>query len=536
VLAEEVVHGAGWHLLTDQERQNIGADERNGQDRREGGAMRVAIGGFLHETNTFHPAPTTLAIFQGPTGSWVAGEELIAAFAGTRSVFGGMIDVGRARGWTLVPTFYASGGATTGLITAEAIAAVRGELVARVAAARADGVLLFLHGAAAAEGMPDPEAVVLCDIRAAVGPGVPIVVVYDLHANIGREWLDSASAIIGYKTAPHTDFHERGAEGATTLDRILRGEVRPVVAIHKPPILIKSGLMSMTDAPLALIKPPMYWLLERAREIERDPRIINVSVAAGFGDADTPVSGMTILVNADGDRALAQGYADELGALAWRLRRGFDTDLVLTPVDRAISRAVHTDRWPVILADQGNNTAGGSPGDGTAILAGLAEAGWPDATLFIRDAEAAAACWAVGVGAMVDLAAGGRLDPSAGVPVPLRGEVRLLTRGQVAHVVDDQPVRFGRTAVVRCGGTDVVLTEHPTSQMHPMYFRVVGIEPRERRITVVQSAHLFRAAFEVRERIPRTIIEVDSPGISSPNARRFTYHHLRRPIYPLDEA
>ena len=99
----------------------------------------------------------------------------------------------------------------------------------------------------------------------------------------------------------------------------------------------------------------------------------------------------------------------------------------------------------------------------------------------------------------------------------------------------NSPREAAQTAVVRCGQTDIVLTEFPTSQMHPRYFRVVGIEPRDRRITVVQSAHLFREAFEVREHIPRMIIEVDSPGISSPNARRFTYHQLRRPIYPLDD-
>jgi microcystin degradation protein MlrC len=96
--------------------------------------------------------------------------------------------------------------------------------------------------------------------------------------------------------------------------------------------------------------------------------------------------------------------------------------------------------------------------------------------------------------------------------------------------------------VIRCGAsstpagqTDLVLTEYPTSQTDPHYFRVVGIEPRERKIVVVQSAHLFRAAFEVRERIPTTIIEVDTPGITSPNAARFTYHHVRRPIFPLDD-
>jgi microcystin degradation protein MlrC len=243
---------------------------------------------------------------------------------------------------------------------------------------------------------------------------------------------------------------------------------------------------------------------------------------------------MTILVNADGDKALAQRYADELGELAWRLRRGLDTELVLTPVAQAIDRASKTDRWPVILADEGNNTAGGSPGDGTAILAGLQEAGWPDAALFIRDAESVGACWEAGVGQEVDLEVGAKIDPSSGDPVPLRGLVRTLTHGSTSYAWGGT-VDFGRTAVVRCGQTDIVLTENPTSQMHPGYFRSVGIEPRERRIIVVQSAHLFRDAFEVRERIPRMIIEVDSPGISSPNARRFTYQHLTRPIYPLDD-
>ncbi len=94
---------------------------------------------------------------------------------------------------------------------------------------------------------------------------------------------------------------------------------------------------------------------------------------------------------------------------------------------------------------------------------------------------------------------------------------------------------MGRTVVLRCGQTDVVVTERPTSQIHPQYFRVVGIEPREKRIVVVQSAHLFRAAFEYEEHIPKMVIEVDTPGITSPNASRFTYRKVRRPIFPLDD-
>jgi microcystin degradation protein MlrC len=280
----------------------------------------------------------------------------------------------------------------------------------------------------------------------------------------------------------------------------------------------------------------MFWLMQRARAMERDPRIVNVSIAAGFGDADSPDTGMTIVVNADGDRALAEQYARELSALAWRLRRGFATDLVLTPVDVAIERALRGTEGggTAILADQGNNTAGGSPGDGTAILTGLRGAGWPDAALFIADPDSVAAAWAAGVGAEVELAVGAKREPTNGSPLPVRGVVRLLTLG-VARGVAGTPARFGKTAVLRCGQTDLVLTEYATSQTDPHYFRVVGIEPREKRLVVVQSAHLFRAAFEVRERIPSMIVEVDTPGITSPNATRFTYQRLRRPIYPLDD-
>jgi microcystin degradation protein MlrC len=63
------------------------------------------------------------------------------------------------------------------------------------------------------------------------------------------------------------------------------------------------------------------------------------------------------------------------------------------------------------------------------------------------------------------------------------------------------------------------------------YFRAFGIEPTERRILVLKSAAHFRAAFGP---IATKVIEVEAPGISSPNLHTFPYRRLRRPIYPLD--
>ncbi|HEX5505799.1 MAG TPA: MlrC C-terminal domain-containing protein, partial [Thermomicrobiales bacterium] len=63
------------------------------------------------------------------------------------------------------------------------------------------------------------------------------------------------------------------------------------------------------------------------------------------------------------------------------------------------------------------------------------------------------------------------------------------------------------------------------------FFRAFGIEPTQRRILVLKSAAHFRAAFEP---IATKVIEVEAPGISSPDLHSFDYQRLRRPIYPLD--
>jgi microcystin degradation protein MlrC len=496
--------------------------------------MRVAIGGFTHETNTFNPVPTTMERIK-TTGQYLEGAEMVERSRGINSVLGGFVDGGEAHGLEIVPTFFAGHGPQTGLIDRAVVDHVTERLVRGFADARADGVLLHLHGASAADGLSDPEAHILRAVRQAIGRGTPLVLVYDLHANAGPDWVDHPDAIVGYKTAPHVDMAERGREGAALMRRMLDGAVKPVVRMAKPPILVKSGLMSMTDAPLALIKPPMYWLMQRAREMERLPRVLNVSVAAGFGDADVPEAGMTMFATTDGDPELAQRLVDELAETAWRLRRGFMTDLVLMPPALAVARAVASPEWPVILSDQGNNTAGGSPGDGTAILAELKKNGWPDAALFVADEEAARAACQAGVGAPFKMAVGARLDRTSGEPVELDGTVRVVTDGVVALGPGRVPPRLGRTAVVRCGRTDVVLTERPSSQDNAGFFRAVGIEPRDRRITVVQSAHRFRDQFEVKEHIPKVIFDVDSPGFSNPDVRRFAYRNVRRPIFPLDE-
>jgi microcystin degradation protein MlrC len=91
---------------------------------------------------------------------------------------------------------------------------------------------------------------------------------------------------------------------------------------------------------------------------------------------------------------------------------------------------------------------------------------------------------------------------------------------------------MGRTAVVRCKGVEVVITSRRLQNLDLAFFRSVGIEPTERKILVVKSSIHFRAAYGP---IARQIIEVDAPGLVSPNLDRFDFHNVRRPIFPLDD-
>lgn len=495
--------------------------------------MRVAVGGLWHETNTFNPLPTSRSCFEeSPGRTWIG--EMDEAFGGAQPVLSGFASGLRDQGLDVVPAFFASAGPFTGIITKDAFEWAAERLETSIRASHPDAVLLHLHGAGASETFADPETELLRRIRVAVGPDRPIVTVNDAHGNVGPRWLDFVDVAIAYKTTPHLDMVERGVEAASVIARLLRAEIHSTAAIRRPPILLKGGLMSLTEAPLALIKPPLFWLSQRAAELERDPRVVNISINAGFGDADVPEAGISILVHTDGAPELAADYANELAELAWRLRRGFDTSLVMTPPAEAVERALRTEAWPVVLADEGNNAAGGSPGDGTAILTELIAHDWPDAALFIRDPAAVAACIEAGVGARIDLAVGGHFEPSNGDPCQIGGRVQFLA--ERAESGTDLFADPGRVAVVRCGATDVILTQHPTSQIGPEYFRRYGVEPREKRIVVVQSAAVFRHRFEVIERVAGSIIEVDTPGITNPDPRRFQYRNVRRPIYPLDES
>ena len=486
--------------------------------------MRLFLAMLSHETNTFSNIPTDRAQFEARNLHY--GGEIIEAYSGTGTCLGGMIDAAARLGVTLLPSV-AAAASPAGLVTKDIYGHVKDRVLRDLkAAGKVDGVLLDLHGAMVPEGLDDGEGDLIEAVRAVVGPAVPIAVTLDFHGNISEAMVRGADLLDGYKTYPHVDMGERGVEATERLIDIVGKRVKPTAALRKPPILPPLGNQGTA-------RGPMRRLYDLAAEMEKDPKVISISIFAGFPFADIPDAGFSIYVVTDDDQALAERLADEIADTAWKHRHEFIHTAL--PVREAVAKALAAPGKPIVLADMADNTGGGAAGDGTEILRELVRVGARSAVVAcIWDPKAVALCAQAGVGASVTLDVGGKVDDRHGAPLRVTGVVRMLSDGRFVHkgpMARGLPGRLGATAVLDINDVKVILISYRWQTLDPEMIRFVGIDPLDHKILVVKSTIHYRAAFEP---IAGEIIEVDAPGLSSSNLARFDFKRVRRPIFPLD--
>jgi len=484
-------------------------------------AFRVVIGMMMHETNTFSTVGTTLADYDP-----LYGEDLINTHRGTRSGIGGFLDVLERHGVDVISTM--GGHATPAGPIRNSDYRVFVDTITRGIreAGKVEGVLLALHGAMVAEGVPEAEGTLLSEVRKEVGPKTPIIITLDLHGLISGLMVKNCDAIYGYDTNPHVDMFERGAEAAEAMVRAMKGEVRPVVAFKKLRMLPPTINQRTTEG-------PMVKLLETAFRMEKQPRVLNVCIFPAFPYADVERVGSAVVAVTDDDPALAQRLCDELGEKMWARRGEFLKPL--TPIKEAVDEAIKAPAGPIILADVADNPGGGAPGDGTEILRELIRRGAKNVGIAcIKDPEAVERSIQAGVKGTVTMEIGAKTDSFHGKPIRVTGKIRTITDGKFVHKAGavGLPADVGRTAVIDVDGIEVILTEKSHAPNDPEIYRRNGIEPRDKKILVLKSRGHFRAAYEP---FSRKVIEVDAPGLTSPNLGWFNYKNIPRPIWPFDE-
>jgi microcystin degradation protein MlrC len=488
--------------------------------------MRVAIAELKQETNTFVSRPTTMADFE--TWHYWTGPALIEGLQGTNSEIDGFLNVLTEAGIEPVPilaTFAMSGGKVEDATYQRLL----GELLDGIAnAGPLDGVLIALHGAMVTESDDSPDANTLKAIRELVGPGIPIVATYDLHANLTARMADYADALVGFKTSPHIDQRDTGERGAMVMTTILQHGAKPTMAFVKIPMIVPASTH------IHHLPGPFKRLQDATKEWEKEPGILSANVASVQPWLDIDEMGFAVVVVTDDDPKRAETVACDLAKACWAERHAF-MKIELVPIAEAISLAMAEPTGPEVLSDCADGTGAGSPGDATAVIAALLAAK-PDkpAFVFVRDAESAEAAISAGVGATVTLCVGGKLDNVFNQPVQVTGTVGFVGPasfrfGGEGYTGVEQDM--GPSAVVRIGNIYVLIVSNSVMTVDPELYRAVGLEPKDAQIVVVKSHIQFRAGYDS---IASRIIMLDSPGMSSDHIAALPWQKVPRPIFPLD--
>ncbi len=479
-----------------------------------------------HETNTFNIRPTDLQAFRDRY--LLDGPAAIGAKGDKNTELAGLLDVGRAHDWDVTHVISAAAG-PGGRVTREAFETLLAPLLKAASQGGWDGVFLILHGAMVTEDHDDGEGEILRRLRAVVDADLPVAVTLDPHANVTAAMCELAQILVSFTTYPHVDIRATGRRTAELLHRTMTGDIRPRThRAHRPMLEEANG--GRTDI------GPMIDRHAMARAFEARKGVYAISINAAFPCADITEVGPTVLVTGSGETGLLTEMADELADDIWARRREA-LNHYLTPSEAAaIAREWRPGGSPLVIADYADNPGSGAYGDAPALLEALLEAGVEDACFGpLIDAEAATMLQDTPLGGEATLTLGGKTAPDfGGRPLEVTGTLKWRGEGRVVGdgpILGGQERSFGKTAVLRVAGIDVLIVSIAHQMLDLQQFRAFGIDPASKAVVALKSMQHFRAAFAP---IAGRIIVCDTGALCTTWYDRLPYAKVPRPIFPLD--
>lgn len=483
---------------------------------------RIALLGITHESNTFVKEPTAIEDFKN--GHWFMGTDIRKEYTSAFHEIGGMIEVIDAAGMELLPVMYAEA-TPGGTITAEAYSVLLKEMMLGLENIMpVDAVLVVPHGAGVCESFPDMDGHWLSLVRERVGMDIPIIGTIDPHANVSPLMISSTNALVAYKTNPHIDQREAGKEAAGILISTLTGMVKPIQKFIQLPVAI-SIEQQLTE------NDPCKSVLKYARELSCHSDILSISLVLGFPYADVKEMGSSIIVVADGNIVVANAIAESLENYILQNCQQFNgqkNDI------RNLLHSIQQFEKPILMLDMGDNIGGGSSGDSTYLLDILEEAQLCSFCIVIYDPAAVKEAQKYQTSDIFEIKIGNRPDEYSS---PER-------KVQLIRVADGQflehtprhggQVKFdmGTIAIVSTVSNNIIML---TSLRVPPYslnqLTAFGIQAHEYDVLIAKGVNAPIAAYKD---VCKTILQVDTPGVTQADMTRFKYKNRRQPLFPFE--
>ena len=490
--------------------------------------MRIAFGGYEHETNNFSSVPVTAQVMDQIMRR---GEDLARQHRGIRTMVGGVLDECAALGIDVVPTIYGEAGPCAATKQAAFEAFVE-ELVDRLWAAHCeaplDAIALPIHGAGVAESYPDMESAQLRAIRARFGPDIPIGMVLDLHGNITPEMMELSNISVGFQSYPHTDTYECGR----LLIRLLHEQHTTGKRLHQA--LVQLPWHVVPAFGVTLSGPAHDVMAFNQQLVKDDPALRDVTFYHGFPYSDVPFAGASLTAVAETAEA-AQKAAHKAAEYAWSRRHDFL--MPINSAEKAMDLALQAE-YPVVINESSDNPGGGAPGDGTHLLREMLQRDIPGSVYgYICDPEVVQQAMAAGVGQTIDCRLGGKTDNRHGQPLELKGAyIKTISDGKY---LKKNPMgaggigSIGMSVLLQVGNVSIIVGTGRRQVLDDGPFRIVGIDWQDMRIIALKSAQHFKGWWTGRA---KTIIPCESPGIHSADLTVFDYKYLNTEYFPLGDA
>jgi microcystin degradation protein MlrC len=484
----------------------------------------IAIGSFSIECNSF--APNSISLEQLRSENFALGEAISRDSAGTSSEFAGAWDVLSAFPVTLLKTALVAATPAPPLAL-DAFEFVKNEIVSRIPE-DVDGIYLMLHGSAYCREELDPEGALLKALREKVGPRPFISISMDLHAHFTQKMHDAVDIAVAYRSCPHIDLYETGAQAARILYQAVIGEINPVTYVEKIPMVVPPAKHDNEFKPYGS-------LMNLCKEIEKDGAFA-ASLLTVQPWLNVPDLGWKSLVVYEPEKFNGVAAAKKLAAEAWSVRELFMEDTTL-PVSDALTVAAQ-DSTLKVFADIGDATNGGSYGDSTELLRGLLESNHEMRAIFtITDPAAVAKMWGhVGDTSKITLGTGSKSEYNETVEC----EIKVLAEM-------DRKVIYTHPAAKNVTGSPgkslFVAISHPISQIfaviHQNPVRVIdgslyelhGVNILDYTLVQAKSHVSFKAGFAP---LTEKYILANTRGPTTADLLSLDFSMRTIPTYPFD--
>ncbi len=423
----------------------------------------------------------------------------------------GFVQAARAAGGVETVPLTSSMAVPGGPMTRECFDSILGGLVDRVrAAGPLDGIYLALHGSMQVDDLGEaPEAMIIRRVKEAA-PDARIAVSYDLHANLSAGLVDPVDILIAYRTNPHWDLAPTGFRAGNRLIRALRGQVRPVHAWRKLPLVLGGGV---TIDFLAPMRGVFRWM----RRLERDPRVLSASLFMVHPYTAAEDLGWAAHICTDGDPDLAARLVDQLAERAWKQR-----DVPFPPmrgVDEALDEVAGS-LWrklgPITLVDVDDIVGAGAPGGNTHFVQALVrDDRGLKAFVPVHDPDVAVLASALAIGTRQRFTLRG---------TPGYDQPEVTFEATVAAKADTD---FGRAVRLDAGSFHVAVTERSPLPIHPGFWSDLGLAARSADLIVQKNFFHYRIFYATTSFRHVPVISAGATSLERVRSRAY-----RTPMYP----